>query len=139
MNAIETENLSRAFKGRLAVDGISFSVDAGEIFGFLGPNGAGKTTTIRLLTGQLRPTAGSAWVAGCDVATQRAQLKPRIGVVFEQQNLYERLTGRENLVFSARIYRADMKRVDAVLEQVGLQQRANERVVCPEKSSFAYW
>jgi ABC-2 type transport system ATP-binding protein len=89
MNAIVVQDLTRDFNGLRALDGISFSVQAGEIFGFLGPNGAGKTTAIRILTGQLRPTSGRAWVMGCDVVHERAALKPQIGVVFEYQNLYQ--------------------------------------------------
>jgi ABC-2 type transport system ATP-binding protein len=103
-------------------------VEEGEVFGFLGPNGAGKTTTIRMLTGQLEPTGGWARVAGYDVKTQYAQLKPLIGVVFEHQNLYERLSARENLLFSARLYGVNGKRVDELLEQVGLHDRAKDRV-----------
>ncbi len=128
MNAIEVEHLTRDFHGLRAVDDISFTVAPGEILGFLGPNGAGKTTTIRMLTGQLRPTAGVARVMGCDVLTQRDALKPHIGVVFEIPNLYERLSARDNLLFTARLYGAPQARVDAVLEQVGLAQRAQERV-----------
>ncbi len=128
MNAIETEALSRAFDGRRAVDGLTFTVEEGEVFGLLGPNGAGKTTTVRLLTGQLRPTAGQARVAGCDVVRERERLLPQIGVVFEQQNLYERLSGRANLTFSAQLYGVDARRVDEVLEMVGLRERAAERV-----------
>ncbi|MCC7354376.1 MAG: ABC transporter ATP-binding protein [Anaerolineae bacterium] len=128
MNVIEVENLTRAFNGLRAVDGISFTVGEGEIFGFLGPNGAGKTTTIRVLTGQLRPTAGKARVAGCDVVREREELKPRIGVVFEQQNLYERLSGRENLAFSARLYGVDGQRINEALEQVGLRERGKDRL-----------
>jgi ABC-2 type transport system ATP-binding protein len=81
-----------------------------------------------MLTGQLRPTAGQARVAGCDVVSERERLKPQIGVVFEQQNLYERLSGRENLAFSARLYGVDGERVDEVLAQVGLQERAGDLV-----------
>ena len=128
MKAIEAENLTRTFDDLRAVDGLTFAVEEGEVFGFLGPNGAGKTTTIRLLTGQLRPTAGWARVAGCDVLHERERLKPQIGVVFEHQNLYERLSGRENLAFSAQLYGVDGQRVDEVLEQVGLQERARDRV-----------
>ncbi len=94
---------------------VSFTVEAGEVFGFLGPNGAGKTTTLRILTGQLRPSSGQARVAGCDVVNEREQLKPRIGVVFERQNLYERLSARENLAFSAGLYGAPRKNIDEVL------------------------
>jgi ABC-2 type transport system ATP-binding protein len=128
MNVIETENLTRNYNGLRAVDGISFAVGESEVFGFLGPNGAGKTTTIRMLTGQLRPTAGSARVAGFDVVKQRAQLKPRIGVVSEQQNLYERMSARANLAFSARLYRVAKPRIDEVLQMVNLQDRAGDRI-----------
>ncbi|MBN1889599.1 MAG: ABC transporter ATP-binding protein [Thermoflexales bacterium] len=127
MNAIETQNLTRDYNGLRAVDDVSFAVEAGEIFGFLGPNGAGKTTTIKMLTGQLRPTSGTARVMGCDVVTQRQQLKPQIGVVFEYQNIYERLSARDNLVFAARLYGVDKSRVEAVLRQVGLTGRERER------------
>jgi ABC-2 type transport system ATP-binding protein len=128
MKAIEVHNLTRDYNGLRAVDGISFTVETGEIFGFLGPNGAGKTTTIRMLTGQLRPTYGTARVAGCDVVTERQQLKPQIGVVFEYQNIYERLTARDNLVFAARLYGVDKARVNQVLAQVGLTDRARDKV-----------
>ena len=128
MKTIQASNLTRKFGDLVAVDGISFAVDPGEIFGFLGPNGAGKTTTIRMLTGQLRPTSGEARVAGCDVVSEREQLKPQIGVVFEYQNLYERLSARDNLNFTARLYEVNRKRVDEVLARVGLTDRANDRI-----------
>lgn len=128
MKAIEVENLSRAFNGLRAVDNISFSVEAGEIFGFLGHNGAGKTTTIRMLSGQLLPSSGRGRVAGCDIVTEQRRLKPLIGVVSEHQNLYERMSGRENLEFAARLYRQNSRRVDTVLEQVGLLDRARDKV-----------
>ncbi len=128
MNSIEVDGLSRAFNGLQAVYKISFTVEAGEVFGFLGHNGAGKTTTIRMLSGQLRPTSGAARVAGCDVATQQERLKPLVGVVSENQNLYERMSGRENLAFAARLYGANPGRVDEVLHQVGMRERANDNV-----------
>ena len=128
MNAIEVEKLSRTFNGLKAVDNISFSVEAGEIFGFLGHNGAGKTTTIRMLSGQLLPSSGSARVAGCDVITEQRRLKPLIGVVSEHQNLYERMSGRENLEFAVRLYGQDMHRVNETLEQVDLLDRAKDNV-----------
>ncbi|UCD42180.1 MAG: ABC transporter ATP-binding protein [Chloroflexota bacterium] len=127
MKAIEVSNLTRDYNGLRAVDGISFSVDQGEIFGFLGPNGAGKTTTIKILTGQLRPTSGWACVAGCNVVTEREALKPQIGVVFEHQNIYESLSSRDNLVFAARLYGVDTRAVDGALEQVGLSDRSREK------------
>jgi ABC-2 type transport system ATP-binding protein len=128
MNAIEVEKLTRTFNSLKAVDNISFSVQSGEIFGFLGHNGAGKTTTIRMLSGQLLPTSGQARVAGCDVITEQRRLKPLIGVVSEHQNLYERMSGRENLEFAARLYGQDIRRVDEALRQVGLLERAKDNV-----------
>ena len=128
MIAIAVLDLTRDYNSVRAVDGINFEVEQGEIFGYLGPNGAGKTTTIRMLTGQLRPTSGSARVMGCDVVADRQQLKPQIGVVFESQNLYERLSGRENLNFYARLYRVDKSRVNQVLNQIGLVNRAKDKV-----------
>ena len=120
MDAIQVQNLTRAYGDLYAVDDISFAVKAGEIFGFLGPNGAGKTTTIRVLTGQLRPTSGQATVVGCDVVEDRQLLKPQIGVVFEYQNIYERLSARDNLTFAARLYGVEKARVE---------QREDEKIL----------
>jgi ABC-2 type transport system ATP-binding protein len=128
VKAIEVHELTRNFNGVCAVDAIDFTVATGEVFGFLGPNGAGKTTTIRMLTGQLRPTSGRAKVMGCDVVEDRQKMKPQIGVVFDCQNLYERMSGRDNLLFSARLYGVRRQRADEVLEQVGLSQRGRDRV-----------
>jgi ABC-2 type transport system ATP-binding protein len=125
---IEATDLHRRFGEKEAVAGISFSVRRGEIFGLLGPNGAGKTTTIRLLTGQIDPSGGKAQVAGCDVVKDRAQLKARIGVVFEEQNLYERLSARLNLEFSCWLYGVETSRVDEVLDLVHLRDRAKDPV-----------
>jgi ABC-2 type transport system ATP-binding protein len=125
---IEAHDLRRAFKHKEAVAGISFTARRGEIFGLLGPNGAGKTTTIRILTGQIDPSGGSAMVAGCDVVKDRARLKERIGVVFEEQNLYERLSARNNLAFSCWLYGLPESRADEVLDLVQLRDRAKDHV-----------
>ena len=128
MQAIEVKNLTREYNGLRAVDDLSFSVEPGEIFGFLGPNGAGKTTTIKILTGQLRPTSGVAKVMDCDVVDERQKLKPQIGVVFDNQNVYERMSARDNLRFYARLYRVKKARVEEMLEQVGLTGRAKDKI-----------
>lgn len=127
MQAVDVQNLTRDYSSLRALDRISFTVEPGEIFGFLGPNGAGKTTTIKILTGQLRPTSGTAQVMGCDVVQERDRLKPQIGVVFESQNIYERLSARDNLMFAARLYGVGRDRVEAALAQFGLADRAKER------------
>ncbi len=119
---IDVRNLSKRFGDIKAVDDISFTVHRGEIFSFLGHNGAGKTTTIRMLTGRSRPTSGSATIAGMDIVTQRDDILPIINVVPEDQNLYERLTGRANLELFADLYGAPRQRVDELLERVGLEE-----------------
>jgi ABC-2 type transport system ATP-binding protein len=125
---IEAIDLRRTFKNNEAVKGISFSVRRGEIFGLLGPNGAGKTTTLRMLTGQIEPSTGHATVAGCDVVREHQQLKERIGVVAEEQNLYERLSARNNLRFNCWLYNLPESRVNEVLDLVHLRERAKEPV-----------
>jgi ABC-2 type transport system ATP-binding protein len=125
---IEAHDLCRSFGARQAVAGISFCVQRGEVFGLLGPNGAGKTTTIRMLTGQIDPGAGSASVAGYDVVKERAGLKIHIGVVFEDQNLYERLSARQNLAFCCWLYGLPKERIDAVLDLVDMRERARDPI-----------
>ncbi|HEX3558568.1 MAG TPA: ABC transporter ATP-binding protein [Pyrinomonadaceae bacterium] len=109
--AIETEDLVRRFGDFTAVDRINLRVGAGAFFGFLGPNGAGKSTTIKMLTGLLAPTGGRVRVLGHDIAAEPLEVKRRIGVVPEDLNLFERLTGAEMLAFTGRMYnlaRADI-------------------------------
>ena len=125
---IEARDLRRTFKQKVAVNDISFTVPRGTIYGLLGPNGAGKTTTIRMLSGQIAPDSGSATVAGCNVVNDLARLKQVIGVVFEDQNLYERLTGRQNLAFSCWLYGLPLRRADEVLDLVKLRDRGKDAV-----------
>ena len=126
--AIAVQDLRKNFNHIEAVKGISFEVNAGEVFGFLGHNGAGKTTTIKMLTGQLTPSGGSGRVGGFDIVRQRSHIKSIIGVVFEDQNLYERMSGRDNLLFFARLYGVDGRRVDELLDMVRLKDRAKDRI-----------
>jgi ABC-2 type transport system ATP-binding protein len=125
---VEAQGLTRRFGERVAVDDLTFAVEHGEIFGLLGPNGAGKTTTIRMLTTQLRPTAGTARILGRDVIAEKSDVKPLIGVVFEHQNVYERLSARDNLTFAASLYGVDGAAVGGALARVGLSDRAREVV-----------
>jgi len=102
--AVETSALVRRFGDFVAVDNLNLSVQRGSFFGFLGPNGAGKSTTIKMLTGLLAPTSGRIHVLGRDLATEPLEVKRRIGVVPEDLNLFERLTGAEMLSFTGRMY-----------------------------------
>ena len=126
--AISAKELTYSYGDNLAVDHISFDVAPGEVVGFLGPNGAGKSTTVRLLTGQLTPAEGSARLLGMDIVSQRKEVQRRIGVSFENTNLYEQMNAVENLNLFARLY--DIKNFDALalLEKVGLAGREKERV-----------
>jgi ABC-2 type transport system ATP-binding protein len=101
---IRANGLTKRFGKLAAVDDLSLEVGAGEVFGFLGPNGAGKTTTIRMLSGLIRPTGGTALVAGHDVATEPREVKRRVGYLAETPYLYPKLTGREFLAFMGGLY-----------------------------------
>lgn len=125
---IEVDQLARFYGDVRAVDDISFSVMEGEIFGLLGHNGAGKTTTLRMLTGRTRPTAGGARIAGYDVLSDLDHVKPLINLVFEDQNLYERLSGRDNLRLFAELYGRSSDQADALIKLVGLDEAAKRRV-----------
>lgn len=101
MTVIDVQGLTKRYGRFTAVDGISFQVSRGEIFGFLGPNGVGKTSTIRILTGLSRASEGKCQVLGQEMTPDNRELRRRIGVVFEEPNLYARLSGRQNLEFYA--------------------------------------
>src|SRR5919198_3625296 len=144
MSVIELTDLRRTYRSRSgifhrrtfeteALQGISFDIAPGELFGLLGPNGAGKTTTIKILTTLLLPTSGSARVLGLDPVTQHAQLRRRIGYVFGgDKGLYDRISALDNLRFFADVYRVPLRakqaRIDELLEIVGLRGREHERV-----------
>src|SRR5438128_8731219 len=102
--AIVAHDLVRAFGQKMAVNNLNLTVRRGEFFGFLGPNGAGKSTTIKMMVGLLRPTSGSVWVGGVDVWKEPLQARSLMGVLPEYLNIYERLSGREFLVFAAHMY-----------------------------------
>jgi ABC-2 type transport system ATP-binding protein len=129
--AIEVSTLTKTYNGLVAVDSVSFGVETGEVFGFLGPNGAGKTTTIRMLTGLSRPTAGSARVLGYDIASEIIKAKKAFGVVPEQSNMYDELSGLENLIFMGQLYgmpRPEHRtRAEELLKTFGLFEREDSK------------
>jgi ABC-2 type transport system ATP-binding protein len=128
--AVEVIDLTKRFGDFTAVDGITFGIRRGEIFGFLGPNGAGKTTTIRMLLGLLRPTEGRASVLGYDVETQPEEIRKRIGYMSQRFSLYEDLTVGENLDFYGRTYgvrnRRLRRRKEFAIQMAGLKGRERE-------------
>jgi ABC-2 type transport system ATP-binding protein len=132
MPIISVHNLSKQFKTLKAVDGISFSVNEGEIFGFLGPNGAGKTTTINILCTLLSPTGGNAAIAGFDCVARPDDVRAAIGLIFQDTTLDAGLTAYENLKFHAYLYNLDgklaEKRIDEMLTVVELQGRKHELI-----------
>ena len=132
MNAIEVRGLTRRFGAFTAVDGVTFDVAAGEVFGFLGANGAGKTTAMRILVGLLEPTEGDARVAGFDVRTQREAIRRGIGYMSQRFSLYADLTVRENISLYGTIYglpaRDIASRADALLATLGLRAHADDLV-----------
>ncbi len=144
MSAIEVEELRRVFtptvgtirrrkRKVVAVDGISFEIEPGEVFGLLGPNGAGKTTTVKMLTTLLIPTSGTARILGYDIVSESDEVRPRIGFIFGgERGLYWRLSGRDNLRYFADLYRVEPevteRRIPELLDLVGLSGREDERV-----------
>jgi len=130
---IEVENLVKRFGELTAVDGVSFTVGSGEIFGFLGPNGAGKSTTIKILSTLLKATSGRAVLAGADVFTQPNRVRQSIGLVFQDPSLDVRLTADENLRFHAMLYDIPRDlaktRADEVLRMVDLLERRSSLVM----------
>ncbi len=132
MSIITVNNLSKQFKSLKAVDGISFSVNEGEVFGFLGPNGAGKTTTINILCTLLSPTTGAAEIAGYDCAKNPDEVRATIGLIFQDTTLDAGLTAYENLKFHAYLYNLDRKlterRIDEMLGVVELLSRKHDLI-----------
>ncbi|MCD6166359.1 ABC transporter ATP-binding protein [candidate division KSB1 bacterium] len=129
---IELKNLTRSFNGLVAVDNVSLFIPSGQICGYLGPNGAGKTTTVKMLTGMLKPTSGTALVDGFDILQQPLEVKKRIGYVPESGALYENLTPLEYLQLVGRLYHMDEKvleeKIDEFLRLFKLWEHKNQRM-----------
>jgi len=130
---LEVTELVKHYGPVRAVDGISFTVKPGEVFGFLGPNGAGKTTTIKVCTGLLKPTRGQVKVAGFDIARQPVAAKGALGYAPDTPFIYEKLTAREFLQFVGAVYlrhepNGVNERIEEVLAMIGLADRADELI-----------
>ena len=131
MNVIEIKNLTKKFGDKVVLNGINFDVAEGEVFGYLGPNGAGKTTTMRIILGLLNPTSGEALVMGRNLA-EDDEARGRIGVVLENDGLYEDQTAYDNLDYYAQLYdvskRKEKERIEELLKFVGLYDLRYEKV-----------
>jgi ABC-2 type transport system ATP-binding protein len=131
--AIVVRHLTKAFRKKVAVDGISFEVPRGRFFGFLGPNGAGKSTTIKMLTGLLRPTEGEVVIEGHPLEKELLAVKRLIGILPEELPLYERLTGEEYLHFAGRMYglsrEETRRRTDELLAFLSLEEDRGKLIV----------
>lgn len=125
---INVKNLKYSYKDVKAVQGITFSVGKGEILGFLGPNGAGKSTTIKILTGMLSPDSGTISILGKHLVKDDPEIQGRMGVCFEEKNLYLNMSARENLVFFAGLFGLRKYDPDPLLRKVALIDRADDRV-----------
>jgi ABC-2 type transport system ATP-binding protein len=129
---LEVLSLVKSYGQRHAVAGISFSIDAGEIFGFLGPNGAGKSTTIGMIAGLIAPDRGTAKICGFDMITHRQQARQHLGLVPQELALYETLSALDNLQFWGQMFGLSgillKKRIEMVLDFVGLESREKEVV-----------
>lgn len=130
-SAVEVRNLTKKYGNLIAVDNVSFNIDKGEIFGFLGPNAAGKTTTINMLTGMAKITGGKIFYNSNDITNKIKKFQQYIGVVPDESNLYEELTGYENLCFCASLYGISRSRREArarqLLEVFQLSDAGNRR------------
>jgi ABC-2 type transport system ATP-binding protein len=126
--AIVAQELTYTYGDLVAVDHISFEVEAGEILGFLGPNGAGKSTTVKMLSGQLKPKGGKATVLGVDVGRFPKKVQVQAGICFEITNLYEEMNAIENLKLFARLFDVKDFNAEALLERVGLGGRGKALV-----------
>ena len=128
-SVLEIKNISKTFGKKKVLDGISFTVEEGEIFGFLGPNGSGKTTTIKMILGLLRIDEGEISICGHDVKKDFENAIRGVGGIIENPEMYKNLTGRENLMQYARMYPSvDKERVDEVIKTVGLEGRINDKI-----------
>jgi ABC-2 type transport system ATP-binding protein len=120
--------LSKKYGDFEAVKDISFSVKKGTIFGLLGPNGAGKSTTIKMLTCQFPPTSGTAYIRGLNTVVDATEIKRKIGVVFESQNLYEELSVYENLNFFRCLYGSPKEKISEVLKAIGMETHQKNKI-----------
>lgn len=126
--SIHVENITKLYQEQKALNDVSFSIEKGEIVGFLGPNGAGKSTLMKILTGYLSPTSGTATVNGYSLETEKLQAQKSIGYLPEHNSLYTEMYVREYLEFNSSIYKVSKSRIEEVIQQTGLLPEANKKI-----------
>ena len=131
MNAVDVSGLRKVYGKTVALDGVSFSISPGEVFGLIGPNGSGKTTTLRVLGTLIQPTGGSASIFGTDVVADPGKVRPMIGYLPEEAGVYNNLTGNDYLRFVGNLYAADSEGVEKMVAQAaeisGLADRLSDK------------
>ncbi|KGX86769.1 ABC transporter ATP-binding protein [Pontibacillus litoralis] len=128
-SVVQLNNLVKKIKGKTIVDHINLELREGEVFGFLGPNGAGKTTTIRMMVGLMNPTSGNVVIDGVDLKKDYEKAINQVGAIVENPELYDYLTGYQNLLHFSRMHNGvNKERIQEVIEQVGLTNRIHEKV-----------
>ncbi len=125
---LEIKNVSKSFGRTKIIDNLTFSVNSGEIFGFLGPNGAGKTTTMKMVLGLIPFSDGDICINGYSIKKDFEKAMQNVGGIVENPDLYEYMTGYENLKLVARIYKVDKKRIDEIVDIVGLKEKIKLKV-----------
>lgn len=125
---LEIKNVSKSFGRTKIIDNLTFSVNSGEIFGFLGPNGAGKTTTMKMVLGLIPFSEGDICINGYSIKKDFEKAMQNVGGIVENPDLYEYMTGYENLKLVARIYKVDKKRIDEIVDIVGLKEKIKLKV-----------
>ncbi|PJI07621.1 MULTISPECIES: ABC transporter ATP-binding protein [Clostridium] len=125
---LETQNLSKEYGGKKAIDNLNITVNEGDVYGFLGPNGAGKSTTIKSMLGLIKPTSGKVIINGYNVEEDREKAIEKIGAMVEAPSFYTGLSGYKNLLLTANLCGVPYKRIDEVLEMVGMIEAKHKKV-----------
>lgn len=128
MSILQVKNLSKTFGKHIVVDDVSFDIQEGEIFGFLGPNGAGKSTTIKMICGLIKPTKGDIFINSFNIKDNKKEALKSVGAIIETPGLYTYMTGRQNLMQLARLYKVDKALITEIIKLTGLESRIDDLV-----------
>ena len=127
-NVLEIKNITKKYGRKKVIDNLSLKVEEGQVYGFLGPNGAGKTTTIKMIVGLTSIDSGNILINNYDINKNYKEAMQSVGAIVENPELYEYLTGMENIKLFARIHNVKKERISEVIKLVGLENRINDKV-----------